>query len=114
MKMTWMVFGMLVAGELFGGTAARVGVVVGDRADGISMGRWLQLASRLEDAEPVCVDGAAIRAGALEGLDLVVIPDVNWKALLDDLGAVGAEKLKAHVRAGGACVANGGGCRALM
>ena len=60
------------------------------------------------------VDGKMVRAGALEGLDLLVMPGGNSKTEFTTLGTNGVEKLKAFLRNGGGYIGTCAGCCLLM
>lgn len=56
------------------------------------------------------VSGADIRAGKLEGLDLLVMPGGSSKVQYDQLGAEGVAKMKDFLRAGGGYIGTCAGC----
>ena len=57
-----------------GAAPLKVAVFVGSGARNVGAFRWLELATMAEGVEAAPVDGASVRAGALEGMDMVVMP----------------------------------------
>ena len=53
---------------------AKIGVYIDKGARNIGAFRWIEIATRANDAEAVCIDCDAIRAGALDGLDMLIMP----------------------------------------
>ena len=60
------------------------------------------------------LDGAAVRAGALDGLDLIVMPGGDSHLEFKDLGPDGIRRMKEFVRAGGGYVGTCAGCYLLL
>ena len=60
------------------------------------------------------LDGEDVRAGALDGLDLLVMPGGNSITEFESLGTNGVERMKAFVRNGGGYVGTCAGCCLLM
>ncbi len=52
----------------------RVAVFVGAGARNVGAFRWLQITTFAKDMESIPVDGASIRNGALDGVDVLVMP----------------------------------------
>ena len=79
----------------------RVAVFVGEGARSTGVYRWLEIATTAENAIATPVDGAAVRAGALDSADVLVMPGGSAHVEANDLGAEGREKVKAFIRGGG-------------
>ena len=79
----------------------RVAVYVGDGARNIGAYRWLEIATTAGNVTATPVDGAAVRAGALDAADVLVMPGGRAHREADSLGPEGREKVKAFVRGGG-------------
>lgn len=88
----------------------KIAVFVGNGARSIGAFRWVEIATMAENVEAVPVDGAAIRAGALDGMDVVIMPGGRASLEARDLGAKGREKLKAFIRNGGGYIGTCAGC----
>ena len=100
-----------------GGTDAkplRVAVYVGAGARNIGSYRWLEIASRARGVAATPVDGAAVRAGALDAADVLVMPGGSSVEESKSLGAEGREKVRAFVRNGGGYIGTCAGCCLLM
>ena len=52
----------------------RVAVFVGSGARNVGAFRWLQITTYAKDMESILVDGEAVRNGALDGADVLVMP----------------------------------------
>ena len=79
----------------------RIAVFAGNGARSAGAFRWIEIATLAENAVATPVDGAAIRAGALDGADVLVMPGGSAHLEADNLGAEGREKVKAFIRGGG-------------
>ena len=79
----------------------RIAVFVGGGARNIGAFRWLEIATLAENAETTPVDGASIRAGALDAADVLVMPGGSASVEAKELGADGRERVKSFVRGGG-------------
>ena len=88
----------------------RVAVYCGDGAFGGGAMRWLQMPLYMDNAVPVPVDGAAIRAGALDGADVLVMPGGAAHLQARELGAEGRAKIVSFVRGGGGYIGTCAGC----
>ncbi len=105
---------LLTAGAVLAAEPVRVGVFTGSGACCVGMLRWIQFACRSPELAPTYVDGAAVRAGALDKLDVLVMPGGYDAREYDDLGREGVAKLKAFVQNGGAYVGTCAGCFLIM
>lgn len=93
---------------------AKVGVFVGDGVQGVGPARWLQVLGGVSELTVTGVDGAAIRAGALNDMALLVLPDGDAARQAAALGPEGGAKLKAFISNGGACIGSAAGARLLI
>lgn len=75
---------------------------------------WLRLVSASPELEMVLVDAESLRAGALKGVDLLVVPGGSSEAIKKDIGEQGAEAIRAFVKAGGGYIGTCAGCCLLM
>ena len=73
------------------GKPLRVAVYVGAGARNIGSYRWLEIASRTRGVDATPVDGAAVRAGALDAADVLVMPGGRAHQEADSLGPEGRE-----------------------
>ena len=92
----------------------RIAVYVGAGARNTGAFRWLELTACAKDAAMVPVDGEAIRAGALDSVDVLVMPGGASVTEAKSLGAEGREKIKAFVKKGGGYIGTCAGCCLLM
>ena len=92
----------------------KVAVYADGGPSGIGAVEWFRLVHESPEMELHLVDGAAVRAGALEGLDLLVMPGGNSKLEFTTLGTNGVEKMKAFIRNGGGYIGTCAGCCLLM
>ena len=92
----------------------KVAVYADNGPSGIGAVEWFRLVEESPELELHLVDGAAIRAGALEGLDLLVMPGGNSKTEFTTLGTNGVEKMKEFIRAGGGYIGTCAGCCLFM
>ena len=81
---------------------------------GIGAAEWFRLVNESPEMELHLVDGEAVRAGALEGLDLLVMPGGSSKTEFETLGTNDVKKLKSFVRNGGGYIGTCAGCCLLM
>lgn len=94
--------------------AARVAVFVDRGARNIGAFRWIEIVSLAQDAEFLPVDGEAIRAGALDRADVLVVPG-GWSGEeAQMLGAEGRDKVRAFIWNGGGYIGTCAGCCLLM
>ena len=92
----------------------RVAVFVGSGARNVGAFRWLQITTCAKDMEPILVDGEAVRNGALDGADVLVMPGGWSGGEAKTLEADGREKLKDFVRRGGGYIGTCAGCCLAM
>ena len=92
----------------------KVAVYADNGPSGIGAVEWFRLVNESPEMELHLVDGKMVRAGALEGLDLLVMPGGNSKTEFTTLGTNGVEKLKAFLRNGGGYIGTCAGCCLLM
>lgn len=97
-----------------GAAPLKVGVYADRGPGGIGAVEWFRLVDESPEMELHLLDGAAVRAGALDGLDLLVMPGGNSMTEFDSLGTNGVERMKAFVRNGGGYVGTCAGCCLLM
>ena len=97
-----------------GAAPLKVGVYADKGPGGIGAVEWFRLVDESPEMELHLLDGAAVRAGALDGLDLLVMPGGNSMTEFDSLGTNGVERMKAFVRNGGGYVGTCAGCCLLM
>ena len=115
MKKTILIFAAVAAAfACFAEAPLKVAVFVGDGARGMGVYRWLEIASTAENAAATPVDGAAIRAGALDDADLLIMPGGNSRIISKDLGGEGHKKIKEFLLRGGGYVGTCAGCCLLM
>ena len=79
----------------------RVAVFVDKGARSIGAFRWLELATRAKGVVATPIDGEAVRRGALDATDVLVMPGGSSVAESKSLGPEGREKVKSFVRKGG-------------
>ena len=79
----------------------KVGVYAGDGSSGIGAIEWYRIVDESPEMELRLLDGAMVRAGALDGLDLLVMPGGDSKLQFTSLGPDGIDRMKAFVRGGG-------------
>ncbi|MBQ9431024.1 MAG: hypothetical protein IJU44_05685 [Kiritimatiellae bacterium] len=92
----------------------RVAVYVDRGARNIGAFRWLELTARAKGVAATPVDGAAVRSGALNAADVLVMPGGSSVEESRSLGPEGREIVKAFVRRGGGYVGTCAGCCLLM
>ena len=92
----------------------RAAVFVGEGARGAGAYRWVEIASTADNVVATPVDGAAIRAGALDNADLLIMPGGNSRIISKDLGEEGHRKVKSFLLNGGGYVGTCAGCCLLM
>ena len=100
-----------------GGAAARelkIAVFTGNGARNAGAFRWLEIATMSKGVEAVPVDGAAVRAGALEGVDVLVMPGGRATLEANDLGEEGRRMLKDYLWNGGGYIGTCAGCYLLL
>ena len=92
----------------------RVAVFVDKGARNTGVFRWLEITARMKDAVATPVDGEAVRSGALDATDVLVMPGGSSVTEAKSLGAEGREKVKDFIRQGGGYVGTCAGCCLLM
>ena len=92
----------------------RLAVYVGDGARGIGVFRWLELTALAEGVEAVPVDADAIRGGALEGMDALVVPGGSSVTMAKTLDEDGRRRIKEFVARGGGYIGTCAGCCLVM
>ena len=92
----------------------RVAVYVDKGARNIGVFRWLEITARAKGVVATAIDGAAVRGGALDKADVLVMPGGSSVEEAKSLGPVGCEKVKAFVKGGGRYVGTCAGCCLLM
>ena len=92
----------------------KVGVYADHGASGIGAIEWFRLVNESPEMEIRLLDGRAVRAGGLNGLDMLVMPGGSSKAEFESLGTNGVNKLKSFIRNGGGYIGTCAGCCLLM
>ena len=92
----------------------RTGVFAGagPRSNGFT--EYLRLVAASPDLELTLLDAEDIRSGALDKLDLLIVPGGDSRMEKRDLGPKGAEKIHEFLRAGGGYIGSCAGCCLLM
>lgn len=105
-------FAFVAAALLLGVSAepAKTAVFAGDGPRGRGFVSWLQLVESSPELDLVLVDAGMIRAGALDGVDLLVIPGGASVVEKKDLGPEGAARIREFVRRGGGYIGTCAGC----
>ena len=93
---------------------AKVGVFVGQGPRANGMTEYLRLVNDSPDLDLVLLDADDIRAGGLDGIDLLVMPGGDSKTEKRDLGTKGAERVREFLRKGGGYIGSCAGCCLLM
>ena len=92
----------------------KVGVYADDGASGIGAIEWYRLVNDSPQMELKLLDGEKVRAGGLDGLDLLVMPGGDSKLQFTSLGPEGIDRMKAFVAAGGGYIGTCGGCYLML
>ena len=92
----------------------KVGVFAGNGPRANGMAEYLRLIADSPDLELVLLDADDIRLGALDGVELLVMPGGDSRTEKRDLGPKGAERIKAFLRNGGGYIGSCAGCCLLM
>ena len=92
----------------------KVGVFADKGPGGIGAIEWFRIVQESPDMELTLLDGAAVRAGGLDGLDVFVMPGGASQTEFRSLGTNGVERMKAFVRNGGGYIGTCAGCCLLM
>ena len=96
------------------GRPLRVGVYTDAGASGIGALEWLRIVENSPEMELSMLSGADVRGGALEGVDVFVMPGGDSLQEYASLGTNGVEKMRAFIREGGAYLGTCAGCCLLM
>lgn len=96
------------------GAPVRAAVYVGPGARGVGAFRWMQLMDQAECVEAKFVDGEAIRNGALEDADILVMPGGKSGVEAAELGEAGQRELRGFIERGGAYIGSCAGAFLLM
>lgn len=91
-----------------------VGLFVDKGARSNGWAAWIGMLEGAPELRPVYLDGAAIRAGALRGVDALAVPGGNSNVQGRSLGAEGRAELKAWIAGGGRYIGTCGGCSLLL
>ena len=97
-----------------GAAPLKVGVYADQGPGGIGAVEWFRLVDESPEMELHLLDGAAVRTGALDGLDLLIMPGGSSMDEFKTLGTNGVERMRAFVRNGGGYVGTCAGCCLLM
>ena len=92
----------------------KVGVYADRGPGGIGAVEWFRLVEESPDMQLTLLDGPAVRKGALDGLDILVMPGGSSKTEFDSLGTNGVAKMKDFIRKGGGYIGTCAGCCLLM
>ena len=104
----------MAAADVQGAKPVNIAVFVGNGARNIGAFRWIEIATRAKGCTATLVDGEAVRNGALDKADVLVVPG-GWSGdESKDLGESGREMVKAFVRRGGGYIGTCAGCCLAM
>ena len=105
-------FAFAAAAMFFGASAApaKTAVFTGAGPRGRGLVSWLQLVESSPELDLVLVDADMIRKGALDGVDLLIIPGGASVVEKKDLGSEGAARIRDFVRKGGGYIGTCAGC----
>ena len=92
----------------------RVGVYVDNGARSNGWASWLRLLHSSPQIQPVLLDGASVRGGALNSIDVFVMPGGNSLTEGSALQTSGINKLKAWIAGGGRYFGTCAGCSFLL
>jgi glutamine amidotransferase-like uncharacterized protein len=92
----------------------KVAVFVGNGARNIGSFRWLQITARAKNVVAIPVDGELVKKGALDSVDVFVMPGGSSVLEAKTLGQVGRDKVKEFVKNGGRYIGTCAGCCLLM
>ncbi len=92
----------------------KVAVYVDDGTRTVGVYHWLQLISTASNVEAIPVDGKGIRSGALNDMDVIIMPGgrASYEGL--SLGDKGRENLTKFIKDGGGYIGSCAGCYLLM
>ncbi len=92
----------------------RIAVYVGDGARNVGAFRWLEITTRAKNCTSTLVDGEAVRNGALDDVDVLVMPGGSSTDEALSLKEEGRSKVKEVVYRGGGYIGTCSGCCLLM
>ena len=92
----------------------KVGVFAGNGPRANGMAEYLRLIADSPDLELALLDADDIRSGALDGVELLVMPGGDSRTEKRDLGPKGAERIRRFLRDGGGYIGSCAGCCLLM
>ena len=92
----------------------RAGVFAGVGSMGLSSTELIRYVARSPELDLTLVDGEDIRNGALDSLDLLVMPGGSAWVIVGDIGPKGIENLKEFLRRGGSFIGICAGCVMLL
>ena len=92
----------------------KVGVYADAGASGIGAIEWFRIVHESPEMELKLLDGQAVRAGGLDGLDVLVMPGGDSKLQFDSLGSDGIGRMKSFVKGGGGYIGTCGGCYLML
>ena len=108
-------FTQAVHGPDVGRTAPlRIAVYVGDGARNVGAFRWLEITTRAKNCTSTPVDGEAVRNGALDDVDVLVMPGGSSTDEALSLKEEGRSKVKEFVKRGGGYIGTCAGCCLVM
>lgn len=88
----------------------RVGVFVDKGARSNGCAAWVRLLTSSPDFDTTFLDGPAVRGGALEGLDVLVMPGGHSIVESEQLEEAGREAIRRYIRNGGRYLGTCAGC----
>jgi len=92
----------------------RTGVFVGKGPHGTGCCEWVRLINQSPELALTLLDSSAIAKGALDQIDVLVMPGGSSPAIKRDLGTNGTELIKNFIRKGGGYVGTCAGCCLLL
>jgi len=92
----------------------RAGVFAGVGSMGLSSTELIRYVARSPELDLTLVDGEDMRNGALDSLDLLVVPGGSAWVIVGDFGPKGIENIKAFLRRGGSFIGICAGCVMLL
>ena len=92
----------------------RTGVYADVGSSGIGAIEWFRIVNDSPEMELRLLDGEAVRAGGLNGIDVLVMPGGDSKLQFTSLGPDGIDRMKAFIREGGGYIGTCAGCYLLL
>jgi len=92
----------------------KTGVYAGRGISGNGATEWFRIVERSPELELKIVDSEMIRAGGLDGLDLLVMPGGSSPDIKKDLGTNGVARLRDFIKNGGGYFGTCAGCCLMM